>query len=43
MNGLLSSVRIVVEHSLSGVKRARSVKELLRNTKAGFEDLVLFV
>lgn len=43
MNGFLSSARIVVEHTLSGVKRARSVKDVLRNTKDGFSDLVIEV
>ena len=43
VNALLSSVRIVVEHSLSGVKRCRIVKDVLRNTKAGFSDLVMEV
>jgi DDE superfamily endonuclease len=43
VNELLSSVRIVVEHSLSGVKRCRIVKDVLRNTKAGFSDLVMEV
>jgi hypothetical protein len=43
VNQLLSSVRIVVEHSLSGVKRCRIVKDVLRNTKAGFSDLVMDV
>ena len=41
VNELLSSGRIVVEHSLSGVKRCRIVKDILRNTKAGFSDLVM--
>src|SRR4051794_38233267 len=43
VNQRLSSVRIVVEHSLSGVKRCRIVKDILRNTKAGFSDLVMEV
>lgn len=43
LNGFLSSARIVVEHTLSGVKRARSVKDVLRNTKDGFSDLVMEV
>jgi DDE superfamily endonuclease len=41
VNQLLSSVRIVVEHTLSGVKRCRIVKDVLRNTKLGFSDLVM--
>jgi DDE superfamily endonuclease len=43
LNHLLASVRIVVEHSLSGVKRCRIVKDVLRNTKVGFSDLVMEV
>ena len=43
MNGVLSSVRIVVEHSISGIKRCRIVKDVLRNTKSGFSDLVMEV
>lgn len=43
LNRLLSSARIVVEHSLSGVKRCRIVKDVFRNTKAGFTDLVMDV
>lgn len=43
VNHLLASSRIVVEHSLSGVKRCRIVKDILRNTKVGFSDLVMEV
>lgn len=43
MNGILSAVRIVVEHSISGIKRARIVKDVLRNTKEGFSDCVMEV
>ncbi len=43
LNGLLSTARIVVEHTLSGVKRCHIVKDLFRNTKAGFTDLVMEV
>jgi hypothetical protein len=43
VNHLLASVRIVVEHSLSGLKRCRIVKDVLRNTKVGFSDLVMEV
>ena len=32
-----------VEHALAGVKRARIVKDVLRNTKAQFSDLVMAV
>jgi len=40
---LLSTERIVVEHTLSGVKRCHIVKDLFRNTKVGFTDLVMEV
>jgi len=40
---LLSTQRIVVEHTLSGVKRCHIVKDLFRNTKVGFTDLVMEV
>jgi hypothetical protein len=41
INALLSRVRIVVEHVLAGVKRVRIVKEVFRNTKEKFDDLVM--
>ena len=41
LNALLSSARIVVEHTLSGVKRCHIVKDTFRNTNAGFTDLVM--
>jgi DDE superfamily endonuclease/Helix-turn-helix of DDE superfamily endonuclease len=40
-NRLISKVRIVVEHVISGLKRCRIVKDVLRSTKAGFDDLVM--
>jgi len=40
-NRELSRVRVRVEHSLSGVKRSRSVKDVLRNTKEGYSDLAM--
>jgi hypothetical protein len=43
LNHLLSSARIVVEHTLAGVKRSRIVKDEFRNTKVGFTDLVMEV
>ena len=30
-----------MEHSLAGVKRSRSVKDVLRNTREGFSDLAM--
>ena len=32
-----------VEHALAGVKRSRIVKDVLRNTKDQFSDLVMVV
>jgi hypothetical protein len=40
-NGLLSATRISVEHALAGVKRCRIVKDVFRNTKLGFSDIVM--
>ena len=40
-NRIFSSARITVEHVLSGVKRLRIVKEVLRNSKVGFSDRVM--
>lgn len=41
LNRALSSVRIRIEHIISGVKRYRIVKDKIRNFKAGFRDLVM--
>ena len=40
-NRKLSKVRVKVEHAISGIKRSRTVKDILRNTKDGFSDLVM--
>ena len=40
-NTLISQVRIVIEHIISGIKRCRIVKDLFRNTKAMYDDLVM--
>ena len=40
-NRFIASVRIKIEHVLAGVKRCRIVREVLRNTKDGFSDLVM--
>ena len=42
-NRIFSASRIQVEHTLAGVKRCRIVKDVLRNTKTGFSDLVMEV
>jgi DDE superfamily endonuclease len=41
LNHLISSVRIIVEHVIAGVKRCRIVKDVLRLTTAGIADLVM--
>lgn len=40
-NRIFSSVRVVVEHILAGVKRCRIVKEVLRLTTEGISDVVM--
>ena len=40
-NQVISSIRILVEHVIAGVKRCRIVRDVLRNTKAHFDDLVM--
>jgi len=41
LNGIFSSVRLVVEHVIAGVKRCRIVKDVLRHTTEGIADLVM--
>ena len=40
-NSMISGVRVIVEHVISGVKRSRIVKDIFRNTKKNFEDIVM--
>jgi len=40
-NSLIASIRIVIEHIIAGIKRCRIVKELFRNTKEQYDDLVM--
>ena len=40
MNELISGARVLVENTIAGVKRCRIVKDVFRNTKDGFSDLV---
>lgn len=40
-NKLISRVRVIVEHVIAGVKRCRIVKDVFRNTKAGYDDDVI--
>lgn len=41
INKLISSIRVVVEHVISGVKRLHIVKDVFRNTKDKFVDTVM--
>jgi len=43
LNRIISGTRIRVENTIAGVKRCRIVKEVFRNTKEGFSDLVMEV
>jgi len=40
-NRKIARVRVRVEHAISGIRRARIVKDVLRNTKDNFSDLVM--
>jgi hypothetical protein len=40
-NSLISKMRIIVEHVICGIKRCRIVKDVFRNTKDKFDDLVM--
>ena len=40
-NQLISSIRVVVGHVISGIERLRIVKDLFRNTTADYNDLVV--
>lgn len=40
-NALISSIRVVVEHVMAGIKRCRIVKDKFRNTAEGYEDRVM--
>ncbi len=37
----MSQIRVKVEHAISGIKRSRIVKDILRNTKDDFSDLAM--
>ena len=41
LNRIFSSVRVIVEHGLAGVKRWRIVKDVLRLTTDGMSDRVM--
>lgn len=40
-NRLISSVRVIIEHIIAGVKRCHIVKAVFRNTKDGYDDQVM--
>jgi len=40
-NTLISRIRIIVEHVIAGIKRCRIVKDVFRNTKERFADVVM--
>jgi len=42
-NKLISRVRVVVEHIISGIKRLHIVKVVFRNTKKDYDDLVMWL
>lgn len=42
-NRKMSKVRVKVEHAISGIKRSRIVKDVFRNTKDHFSDLVMVI
>jgi len=42
-NRKMSRIRVKVEHAISGIKRSRIVKDVLRNTKDNFSDLVMVI
>lgn len=41
INKVIRSVRIFVEHAIGGIKISRIVKDIYRNHKANFEDLIM--
>jgi len=40
-NSLISRIRIIIEHVICGVKRCRIVKDVFRNTRDRFADIVM--
>ena len=42
-NTELAKARISIEHSTAGLKRNRSVADILRNTRAGMSDQLMLV
>lgn len=42
-NQLKAQARVLIEHVMAGIKRCRSVKDVLRNTQPGFSDQVMHI
>jgi DDE superfamily endonuclease len=42
-NRKFARIRVRGEHAISGIKRARVAKDVLRNTKDGFSDLAMVI
>jgi hypothetical protein len=40
-NTFISKIRVIIEHIINGIKRCRIVKDIFRNTKHKFADLVM--
>ena len=40
-NRLVSSLRVAIEHIISGVKRCRIARDTFRNTKEGYDDTAM--
>ena len=40
-NRLISSIRVVIEQLISGIKRCRVVKDVFRNTKEGYDEVAM--
>lgn len=40
-NALISSIRVVVEHVIAGIKRCRVVKDKFRNTAENYDNMVM--
>jgi len=40
-NRLISSIRVIVEHVISGIKRCRIIRDIFRNTTSGYDDEVM--
>ncbi len=42
-NSLISQLRVIVEHVISGIKRVKIVSDVFRNTKDAYDDLVMSI